>query len=350
MKIALLNDTHTGIRNSGEIFLDNAAKFYDDIFFPYMKEHNIKQIVHLGDYYDNRKAINIKALHHNRKHFLEPMRELSIRMDIIPGNHDTYYKDTNNPNSLKELLGFFINEVAIIEKPKVLTYDSLKFAMIPWINKSNYDEIMNFINTCEADVLGGHLELSGFDMMRGLKNEHGMDPSPFKRFDMVFSGHYHTKSSIDNIYYLGTQMEFFWSDANDKKHFHILDTETRELTAIHNPHTLFQKIVYDDTKYEYNSVRNLTNKFVKVVVVNKTNPKMFEDFIDKIQDQDIHELKIAENFDDILSDVDDEKVSLEDTATLLDSYVDAIRTDLSKDRLKTDMRSLYNQAQALELV
>jgi hypothetical protein len=77
---------------------------------------------------------------------------------------------------------------------------------------------------------------------------------------------------------------------------------------------------------------------------------MFEDFIDKIQDQNIHELKIAENFDDILSDVDDDKLVVEDTAMLLDTYVDAINTDLSKDKLKTDMRSLYNQAQALELV
>ena len=143
MKIALLNDTHCGIRNSADIFLDNAAKFYDDVFFPYVKENNIKQIVHLGDYYDNRKAINIKALHHNRKHFLEPMRELGIRMDIIPGNHDCYFKDTNNPNSLKELLGYFINEVAIIEKPTTLTYDSLNMALIPWINKSNYEETMN---------------------------------------------------------------------------------------------------------------------------------------------------------------------------------------------------------------
>jgi hypothetical protein len=77
---------------------------------------------------------------------------------------------------------------------------------------------------------------------------------------------------------------------------------------------------------------------------------MFEDFIDKIQDQNIHELKIAENFDDILSDIDDDKLVVEDTAMLLDTYVDAINTDLSKDKLKTDMRSLYNQAQALELV
>ena len=350
MKIALLNDTHCGIRNSADIFLDNAAKFYSDVFFPYVKEHNIKQIVHLGDYYDNRKAINIKALHHNRKHFLEPMRDFGMRMDIIPGNHDTYFKDTNDPNSLKELLGFFINEIAIIEKPTVLSYDNLNLALVPWINKSNYEETMNFVRTCKADMLGGHLELSGFEMMRGHKNEHGMDPSPFKRFDMVFSGHFHTKSNIENIHYLGTQMEFYWNDCNDKKYFHVLDTDTRELTAVQNPHTLFKKIVYNDEKYVYDSVQDLTNKFVKVIVVNKNNPSMFEKFIDQIQDQDIHELKIAENFDDILTDVDDNKVSLEDTTTLLDSYIDAINTDLSRDRLKTDMRNLYNQAQALELV
>jgi DNA repair exonuclease SbcCD nuclease subunit len=350
MKIALLNDTHCGIRNSADIFLDNAAKFYSDVFFPYVKEHNIKQIVHLGDYYDNRKAINIKALHHNRKHFLEPMRDFGMRMDIIPGNHDTYFKDTNDPNSLKELLGFFINEIAIIEKPTVLSYDNLNLALVPWINKSNYEETMNFVRTCKADMLGGHLELSGFEMMRGHKNEHGMDPSPFKRFDMVFSGHFHTKSNIENIHYLGTQMEFYWNDCNDKKYFHVLDTDTRELTAVQNPHTLFKKIVYNDEKYVYNSVQDLTNKFVKVIVVNKNNPSMFEKFIDQIQDQDIHELKIAENFDDILTDVDDNKVSLEDTTTLLDSYIDAINTDLSRDRLKTDMRNLYNQAQTLEIV
>ena len=133
MKIAILNDTHCGTRNSSDIFLDNAAKFYNETFFPYLKEHDIKQIVHLGDYYDNRKAINIKCLHHNRKHFLEPLRQLGIRMDIIPGNHDTYYKDTNTPNSLKELLGFFINEVAILEKPTVLEYGSLKLALVPWM-------------------------------------------------------------------------------------------------------------------------------------------------------------------------------------------------------------------------
>jgi DNA repair exonuclease SbcCD nuclease subunit len=350
MKIALLNDSHLGIRNSNDIFLENSRIFYEEVFFPYLKEHNITQIVHLGDYYDNRKAINIKALNHNRKHFLEHLRKDNIRMDIIPGNHDVVYKDTNTPNSLKELLGFFINEVDIVETPKVIEYGSLKMALLPWINKTNYDESLQFIHNCKADILGGHLELSGFDMMAGHKNEHGMDPTPFNRFDMVLSGHYHTKSNVDNIHYLGSQMEFFWSDAHDKKYFHILDTETRELTPVLNPHTLYKKIVYDDSKYNYFTAPNVNNKFVKIVVVNKTKPEMLESFIDSILAQNVHDLKILENFEDILTEVEDDKVSLEDTTTLLDTYIEAVNTDLDKDRLKNDMRSLYNQAQALELV
>jgi len=350
MKIAILNDTHCGIRNSSDIFLDNAAKFYGETFFPYLKEHDIKQIVHLGDYYDNRKAINIKCLNHNRKHFLEPLRDLGIRMDIIPGNHDTYYKDTNNPNSLKELLGFFINEVAIIEKPTVLEYESLRLALLPWITKDNEEESLKFIRNCKADILAGHLELYGFEMMRGIKSDHGMQADVFSRFETVLSGHYHTKSNRDNVHYLGSQLEFFWSDCNDKKYFHILDTETRELTPVHNPHTLFKKIVYKDTKYDYNKVPNFSGHFVKVVVLEKTNPKMFETFIDKLQDQDLHDLKIAENFDSLVANDESGELIIDDTQALLDDYIETSQTDLDKNTLKSNMRDLYQQAQSFEVL
>ena len=101
MKIALLNDTHNGVRNSSDIFLKNAQDFYENIFFPECEKHDIKQIVHLGDYYDHRKFVNFKALNHNRKHFLNILRDRGMSMDIIPGNHDTFYKNTNDLNALK---------------------------------------------------------------------------------------------------------------------------------------------------------------------------------------------------------------------------------------------------------
>ena len=103
--------------------MDYQERFYAEVFFPYLIENDIKHILHLGDYYDNRKTINFKALQHNRKIFLEPMRELGITMDIIPGNHDVYYKNTNELNALKELQGHYMNEVNLVMKPTVIDYE-----------------------------------------------------------------------------------------------------------------------------------------------------------------------------------------------------------------------------------
>ena len=351
MKIAILNDTHCGIRNSSEVFLNNAEEFYNKVFFPECEKQNIKQIVHLGDYYDHRKFVNFKALNHNRRIFLDQIRKRGMTMDIIPGNHDTFYKNTNELNSLKECLGHYMNEVHIIMEPTVMQYDSLRLGLVPWICQDNYDLCMNFIKDCKADWLGAHLELNGFEMMRGLTNKHGMDPKLFSRFEMVLSGHYHCSSQKDNIWYLGSQMEFFWSDAHDPKYFHILDTETRKMEKIRNNNTLFEKILYNDKEIDYNKFdKDLTNKFVKVVVMDKTDPFTFDRFIDNIQNQKIYELKIAENFNEFIgANVDDESMNFEDTAEIVDSYIDAVDTDLDKNKIKVEMRQLMTEAQALEI-
>ena len=352
MKICILNDTHCGTRNSSEIFLNNADDFYRETLFPYLLEHNIKHIVHLGDYFDNRKFINFKALNRNRHSFLDKLREYGITMDIIPGNHDVFYKNTNDLNSLKELLGHYMNEVNIVMKPTVMDFDGFKFGLLPWITPENKDESMDFIANCKCDWLGAHLELGGFDMMRGIQNHGGMDHKIFSRFERVLSGHYHTKSTQDNITYLGTQLELFWSDAHDPKFFHILDTATRELTPVQNNHTVFKKIVYNDTETDYNdyNVSKCDNKFVKIVVITKKDLYTFDRFVDRIQDRPIYELKIAENFDEFLgTNVDTGDISVEDTGELLASYIDATDTVLDKEKLKTKMSNLLIEAQALEI-
>jgi hypothetical protein len=166
------------------------------------------------------------------------------------------------------------------------------------------------------------------------------------------SGHYHVSSKRDNVWYLGSQMEFFWSDVNDPKYFHVMDTETREVKMIRNPYTMFEKILYDDSKEDYTQkdVSFVDNKFVKIVVINRKDLFTFDSFVDKIQNRPIHDLKIAENFDEYLGEnVEDESISLEDTSTLLDSYVDAVDTELDKDKIKVSMRQLLSEAQAMEI-
>lgn len=352
MKIVILSDTHCGIRNSSEIFLDNANKFYNEMLFPYMNKNNINTILHLGDVFDNRKFINFKALHSYRKNFLAKLREYGITMDVIPGNHDCFFKNTNELNSLKELLGHYMNEVNIIMNPSVHEYGKTRIALIPWINQENYQSTMEFVSSCNADILGGHLELNGFEMMRGVTNNHGMDAKLFNRFELVLSGHFHTRSSRDNVVYLGSPLEFFWSDAHDDKFFHVLDTETRELTKVQNPHRLYEKVVYNDSKVDYSrfDYNIFDHKFVKVIVAEKNDTYLFDKFIDNIQKRAIHELKIAENFNEFLGDnVTDSDVYVEDTSTLLNNYIDAVDTDLDKDVIKNEIYDLLQQAQTLEI-
>ena len=353
MKIAILNDTHAGMRNSSDIFIEYQRKFYEEVFFPYLKENNIKQIIHLGDYFDHRKFINFKAQNANRKMFLDVLKQDGISMDIIPGNHDVFYKNTNDLCSLKELLGYYTSNVNIVMKPRVMDYGGCSIALVPWINSENYVESINFIKNCKASILGAHLELVGFDMMKGVPNAHGMTTEIFDRFEMVLSGHFHTKSSRGNIHYLGSQMEFTWADSEDPKYFHVLDTDTREVTPVRNPNTMFEKVVYNDEKIDYNSydTKSLVDKFVKIIVAKKTDPFLFDRFVDKVQSEDIHELKIAETFEEFSGEsVDDESVSVEDTTQMLDSYIDAVDTDLDKDTLKGLMRGLFVEAQSLEIV
>ena len=355
MQVAILNDTHCGIRNSSEIFMDYQEKFYKEIFFPYLEKNNIKKILHLGDYYENRTSINFKALNHNRRIFLDELRARGIHMDIIPGNHDVYFKNTNKLNSLKELLGHYMSEVRIIEKPEVVDYDGCSVALIPWINSDNEDEIRYFINTCKADICGAHLELVGFEMQKGVECVEGQDPSWFRKFDMVMSGHFHTKSQRDNVHYLGSQMDFFWSDCEDRKYFHVLDTETRQLTAVENPIRIFEKLYYNDTNTQQSlatkDLRYLDEKFVKIIVVNKSKPKEFEKFLDRVNSRKLYGLQIAENFQDFAGQqVEDSELELDTTDKLLYSYIDAVDTDLNKERIKSNVRELMIEAQNLEIV
>ena len=216
-----------------------------------------------------------------------------------------------------------------------------------------YFKNLKFLKTAKADILMGHLEIAGFQMNRGHFSEVGYDKELFRRFDTVFSGHFHHKSDDGHIFYLGTPYEIFWNDFNDPKGFHIFDTGTRELERIVNPYTLFKKIYYDDTDNDYNEhdVEQYRDNYVKLIVVNKKDLYQFDRFVDKLLLADAHDVKIVEDFSELdASNVSDDIVkNTEDTMTLLEKYIDDLDITLSKKRLKNTMKSLYNEAQDLEL-
>jgi DNA repair exonuclease SbcCD nuclease subunit len=349
MKIAVLTDTHTGVKNGNDIFLDYTERFYSELFFPYCLKHGIKKIIHLGDYFDHRKYLNYKVLSRNKEMFLDKLEEYDMTMDIIPGNHDTFFRNTNSLCSLTECLQHQSSRVDVIMSPTVREYGGMRIALLPWITVENYAESVAFIEKANAPIIGAHLELEGFEMMKGAPAvSHGMSAGLFSRYEMVLSGHYHTKSSRDNIHYLGVPYEITWADCNDPKYFHVLDATTRELIEVRNPITLFNRLVYDDSVQVPQPIvgTELTGTYVKVVVTSKKDPYAFDKYIDSINAADPFDLKIVESFVEYSADnIDDESIEVSDTPSLLNSYVNAIETDLDKERIKRKLQELYVESQ-----
>ena len=129
--------------------------------------------------------------------------------------------------------------------------------MMPWICAENYDESMLELKNNSAALCMGHFEIAGFTMHRGMTSDGGLSREIFRKFDMVFSGHFHHRSTSDNISYLGNPYELTWQDYNDTRGFHLFDLSTRTLEFIPNPNVMFHRIVYDD---KVESITEITNK------------------------------------------------------------------------------------------
>ena len=349
MKIALITDTHFGARNDNSNFNEYFFEFYENQFFPYLKEHNITDVVHLGDVMDRRKYVSYRIAKDFRERFVDKFANINLHM--LVGNHDTFYKNTNAVNSLHELVDGRYDNISVYEETTEVEFDGCKILFVPWINADNMNHTMKMLKQSDAQIVMGHLELNGFEMQKGMIMDHGWDKQEFKRFDMVLSGHYHHKSDDGQVFYLGTPYQIYWNDWNDPKGFHVFDTEKRELERIVNPRTIFSKIYYDDSQEINHDMSLYKNKYVKLVVVNKKDLYQFDKFVDKLLQADCHEVKIVEDFSELdASNVSDDIVeNTEDTMTLLERYIDDLDVTLSKDRLKNTMRTLYTEAQDLEI-
>tara|TARA_R110002153_G_scaffold25079_4_gene79718 strand:+ start:301 stop:1362 length:1062 start_codon:yes stop_codon:yes gene_type:complete len=351
MRIALLNDTHFGARSDSPAFIKYFNRFYDEIFFPYLEENNITTLIHLGDVVDRRKFINFNTAHNFQNKFWKRLWEMKIDTHIILGNHDTYYKNTNSINSMQQLITTFdgVNEPFIYEKPKTVEFDGLPILFVPWICPENEEESLKAITESQAQICMGHLEVKGFEMHKGHFQDHGLEMDLFKRFEKVYSGHYHRKSDNGTIFYLGTQYEITWSDYQCPKGFHVFDTNTRELTRIPNPISMFKKIVYNDKVNSYSTmdISEYENCFIKVIVEEKTDVNQFGDFIDRLHNE-IHtnEVNVIEDSYNINSTADVNIVDQgEDTLSFLQNYINSLDTELDKNKMNSIVKDLYSEVQ-----
>ena len=346
MKVAIITDQHFGARKSSKFLHDFFKKFYDTVFFPYLEENNIKTVIDMGDTFDNRRSIVLWALEWAKENYYDRLQQMGVTVHTIVGNHTAYYKNTNSVNSVGLLLKEYDN-IKIYSEVEEVKLDQLKVLFVPWINQENEENTRKSIQKSKSKVAMGHLELNGFRAHRGHVMEDGMNIDLFNKFDIVYSGHFHTRSNDGKIFYLGNPYEMYWNDVNDTRGFHIFDTETLEHTPINNPYKLFYNIYYEDTNYKLFDAREYQSKIVKVIVKKKTEPKHFEKFIDKLYSAGIQELKIVENFE-IQESEEFEVDETENTITILNRYIDEAEFNCDKTIIKGLLQKIYSQACEVE--
>jgi len=314
-------------------------------------QNGITTIFQLGDLFDRRKYISFQSLALCRRYFFDQLVKHDIQCRVLLGNHDIFFKNTLEVNSPDLLLRDYENHVILYDKPSMW----MGVDVIPWICKDNELEIMDFIKRSQNQVCFGHFELAGFEMDRGNICHEGMDPSILNKYDLTLSGHFHHKSNSGSIVYVGTPGEMTWADYNDERGFHVLDTETRELTFIPNPEKMFHKIKYNDDELYYNDIVNadyshLSGKFLKIVVEKRNNSFLFDSLIDAITKVAPLEIAVVEDFSEITENVEVDIDQAEDTITILNKYVDGLTLPVESDKIKTVLRDVYSQALSMEIV
>lgn len=349
MKIALLTDCHWGARNDSPIFIDHFMRFFDRTFFPRIQAEGITTILHLGDFLDRRKFVNFLTLNAVQNGFVKQLWDSGAEMHCILGNHDIFFKNKSEVNSLREL---FHDKFTVHEKPTVMNFDGLDIALLPWINKENEEESLRFIKETAAPVLCAHLELHGFQVLRNTPFDGGMSAELFKKFRAVYTGHFHTRHSRGNIHYLGCPYEITMGDYGDRKGFHILDTDSGDLEFVKNPHTIFTQIEWDDSAFEEAKIvkvdpERTNGKFVRIVVKKKTKPYVFEKFVDSVYANSPHAVTIVEDFQP--ETAEDEEIDLsEDTLSIINREIETMQNVGDHSRLKNLMRDLYTESVANE--
>lgn len=326
-KLAILGDTHFGAGGANVIQHDYMKKFFKD-FFQYVDDNNIKTILQLGDLFDVRKHINTWSLNYFREVFLKQVIQRDLKVIVLLGNHDIFYRESLQISSVEEVLCPYPEWFTIIKEPTEMELEGLSFLLVPWVCKENLDTVQSVLAKSESKYCAGHFEFNGFELFRGQLAKTHYDHAEYKKFDRVFSGHYHHMSSKDNIIYTGTPYELTWQDCATTKGFFVIDANSIEM--IETQHTLYSAFSLS----EYQEIPNniIQDKHVKLTIDIELTPKKRDAIVESIYSMKPYSLKIIEQKIDVS---ETKEISYNDIASVPDvikDYVENITVDQSLDK------------------
>lgn len=204
-RAAVFGDIHLGLKQNSRMHLDDCDR-YIDWFIAEAQARDCETCIFLGDWNHHRASISVTTMNSS----IRNLKKLNAAFDtvyFIVGNHDLYYKDRRDLNSIeyaRDLDNFvFVDQI--------LVQDDV--ALVPWLVGNEWRKVSKI----KCRYMFAHFELPHFMMNAlvempdhgGLNSEHLGSP------DYVFSGHFHKRQCLNNIHYIGNAFPHNYADVGD---------------------------------------------------------------------------------------------------------------------------------------
>ena len=343
-KVLFITDTHLGARGGSKVFRELFRLYYKEELFPFIKENNIKTIIHAGDFFDNRNSLSLNDIDFVINEFIPLLEDSGATMHVITGNHDIAYKNTNKINSLS-ILKTSDNIRVIDNGIEVVETEGKKFVLCPWLNRENSDLLLEDLKYYADDdhILVGHFEIEGAKMYKSSKiAESGLKPSQLKNFHKVLSGHFHHRNILGNIEYIGALFHYNWQDHNDWRGFQVYDPDTNYFELHENEYCLFTKLdfhVDEVCEMSKEDLKDLCeNQFVRIVINDEYNKVDLKEVVSKIEKFNPISVDVIDNTV-IPNEVNTNEIEVSDTKEIEDYVSDYVNEDESILELFSEVKS-----------
>lgn len=226
-KILQFTDIHFGKKNNSLVHNQDCLDFVDFVIDQVKKDSEIDAIAFLGDWFENRNAINVMTLDAANE-AADKLNKIGLPIFFEIGNHDLYHRHNRSiysPKTFKDKSNF------VIVDHFVLVNNTFLFS--PFLFHNEYPEMLQF-NNGNVKYAFGHFEFKNF-VLTGTSNimERGPEHTMFDKFTFLFSGHYHKRQMKDNTIYIGNTFPMDYGDAGDSaRGVCILDTRNNAVKFV----------------------------------------------------------------------------------------------------------------------
>jgi DNA repair exonuclease SbcCD nuclease subunit len=225
-RVAVFSDLHMGVHCNSPMW-HKIAVDWADWFATQLKRHEIKDVIFCGDFFHDRDTIAVNTM----QVACEVLNKLmDFNLHIFPGNHDCFYKQHAEINSMSIIEGW--KNITVYHAPQLINIgENCSAMMCPW--GTTIDDVQ------PCDALFGHFEIQTFKMNTFKLCDHGLSIRKLlEKSPLVFSGHFHFRDErlfeIGKITYVGNPFQMDANDSNNIKGFYIFDGDLKKQEFFEN--------------------------------------------------------------------------------------------------------------------